>query len=120
MMIHITTFDWTDASTSTSIPTHPLKPWIDVEEDTMSPTAVPTRITIDFRDAVHPSRTWILGLAAPSVGRRVELLAFDGPSPPSLGNDATPRSSFAIGARPTALAADCACPAFCERDHANE
>ena len=43
----------------------------------MGPTAIPTRITIDFRDAMLPSRTWILGVdeAAPA---RVELIAFDG------------------------------------------
>jgi hypothetical protein len=88
----------------------------------MSPTAVPTRITIDFRDAVLPSRTWILGVdeAAPS---RVELIAFDG-SP--VGEPSLPhRSASADGrpgphVRPTALLADCACPEFCERDHANE
>jgi hypothetical protein len=88
----------------------------------MSPTAVPTRITIDFRDAVLPSRTWILGVdeAAPS---RVELVAFDGPEAgePSLPH----RRGWAVGRpgphlRPTALIADCACPDFCERDHANE
>jgi hypothetical protein len=82
----------------------------------MSPTAVPTRITIDFRDALHPSRSWILGLEADPQGR-VDLLAFepaaaDGPARPSVR--AGPRR------RPTALSADCACPDFCERDHANE
>lgn len=82
----------------------------------MSPTAIPARITIDFRDALHPSRTWILGFddVAPS---RVELLAFDAPAAPSLGSGtitALPRT------RPTALSADCACPDYCERDHANE
>ncbi len=82
----------------------------------MSPTAIPARITIDFRDAVHPSRTWILGFddVAPN---RVELLAFDAPRSPSLGSGTLqplPRT------RPTALSADCACPDFCERDHANE
>lgn len=82
----------------------------------MSPTAVPARITIDFRDAIHPSRTWILGVgdATPS---RVDLLAFETPSAPTLRSTSTapwPRM------RPTALSADCACPEFCERDHANE
>lgn len=82
----------------------------------MSPTAVPSRITIDFRDAMHPSRTWILGFDGDAV-ERVELLAFDAPWRPSLGSGAvapSPRS------RPTALSADCSCPEFCERDHANE
>jgi putative N-acetylmannosamine-6-phosphate epimerase len=88
----------------------------------MSPTAVPTRITIDFRDALLPSRTWILGVdeAAPA---RVELIAFDGSDrlEPSLPH----RRDAAEGllgpyVRPTALMADCACPDFCERDHANE
>lgn len=78
----------------------------------MTPTAVPTRITVDFRDSVHPSRTWILGIgdeAAP----RVDLLAFD-----VAGTEAAfrplPRR------RPTALTTDCTCPDYCERDHANE
>lgn len=81
----------------------------------MSPTAVPARITIDFRDAVHPSRTWILGFDEVD-STRVELLAFAAPIAPSLGSAAAalPRT------RPTALSADCACPGFCERDHANE
>ena len=81
----------------------------------MDPTAVPTRITIDFRDAIHPSRTWILGVGAADA--RVELLAFDGRIGPTLaGPSDRPRPH----GRPTALAADCACPDFCERDHSNE
>ena len=79
----------------------------------MSPTAVPTRITIDFRDAVHPSRSWILGLEEDGAGR-VELLAFD--ERPAA---AAPRPTVRRG-RPTSLSAECACPDFCERDHANE
>ena len=71
----------------------------------MQPTAIPTRITIDFRDAVHPSRTWILGLGDASSAR-VELLAFERPS--------------ASGSA-TALTAECTClDDGCERDHANE
>lgn len=82
----------------------------------MSPTAVPTRITIDFRDALHPSRSWILGLDADSAGR-VDLLAFEqdaADAPTRASSRPLPRR------RPTALSADCACPDFCERDHANE
>ena len=82
----------------------------------MSPTAVPTRITIDFRDAIHPSRSWILGLDADPAGR-VDLLAFEPDTavePARLIARPLPRR------RPTALSADCACPDFCERDHANE
>jgi hypothetical protein len=95
----------------------------------MSPTAVPTRITIDFRDAMHPSRTWILGLD--EGGGRVDLLAQDPPiarSPePALPAPATPSrvwvqpvAQVGVFAHPTALSSDCACPEFCERDHANE
>jgi len=95
----------------------------------MSPTAVPTRITIDFRDAVHPSRTWILGLD--DRGGRVDLIAHDPPlagSPePALPSSNTPSRVWVhptarIGefAHPTALSSACACPEFCERDHANE
>jgi hypothetical protein len=92
----------------------------------MSPTAVPTRITIDFRDSVHPSRTWILGLdAAPTgtAGRRVQVLASEEPAPLSVGTAVVgPRPFAPVSpvARPTAAVADCVCPDFCERDHANE
>ena len=69
----------------------------------MQPSAIPTRITIEFRDAIHPSRTWILALGDASSAR-VELLAFDRPD-----------------ASATALTAECTCPdGDCERDHANE
>lgn len=77
----------------------------------MSPTAVPTRVTIDFRESIHPSRTWILGLAAESEGR-VDLLAFEG----GTATSGPQRASV----RPTALSAECSCPDFCERDHENE
>jgi hypothetical protein len=86
------------------------------EEHAMTPSAVPARITIDFRDAMHPSRTWILGVGevAPS---RVELLAFETPPAPASRSGQT---GWMPRARPTALSADCLCPEFCERDHANE
>jgi hypothetical protein len=81
------------------------------EEIAMSQTAVPTRITIDFRDAALPSRTWILGVDEAATDR-LELIAFEGGRPAS---DAPPRP------RPvSSYAAECACPEFCERDHANE
>lgn len=80
----------------------------------MDTIAVPSRITIDFRAAIHPSRTWILGLGASD---RVELLGFDEAPAPSLG---TPVRASVVRARPTALSAPCTCPDFCERDHANE
>jgi hypothetical protein len=79
----------------------------------MSLTAVPTRITIDFRDAMHPSRTWILGLDQSS--ERVELLGFEAPMAAPL------RPTAHVRRRPAAaLAAECTCPEYCERDHANE
>jgi hypothetical protein len=95
----------------------------------MSPTAVPTRITIDFRDAIHPSRTWILGLD--EDGGRVDLLALDPPLAPTperaLPSHATPIRGWVQPdvqmrelAHPAALSSACACPEFCERDHANE
>ena len=42
----------------------------------MSLTAVPSRITIDFRDAALPSRTWILGVDEAATAR-MELIAFE-------------------------------------------
>jgi hypothetical protein len=82
----------------------------------MNLSAVPARITIDFRDAVHPSRTWILGLGDESPNpARVELIAFEQP----IANFDSPRRAV-VRPSPTALSADCACPDFCERDHANE
>lgn len=85
----------------------------------MDATAIPTRITIDFRDSIHPSRMWILGLGG-DAGERVEVLARREPALRTLGT-ALP-SLIRTHARPwpTALSADCACPDFCERDHANE
>lgn len=75
----------------------------------MSPSPVPARITIDFRDAVMPSRGWILGIGEASA--RVELLAFEA-SGPELG--------AAAGSRLAITASGCTCPEFCELDHANE
>jgi hypothetical protein len=119
LMDSITSFDWTDGSARARLSISPPPDGLH-EERTMSPTAVPTRITIDFRDAVLPSRTWILGVdEAPS---RVDLIAFDRPPAitrptPRLGAMSPSRQG---PARPTAAVAECACPEFCERDHANE
>lgn len=90
----------------------------------MSPTAIPARITIDFRDAILPSRSWILGVDE-ALPARVELIAFEA-SAPTRTDPAVPRlapsspTRPAPLVRPTAIVADCACPDFCERDHANE
>jgi hypothetical protein len=88
----------------------------------MTPTAVPSRITIDFRDAALPSRTWILGVDEAATGR-MELIAFDGGAPGSdmaVPYRATTRHHVPVDLAPAAMTADCACPEFCERDHANE
>lgn len=85
----------------------------------MSPNAVPARITIDFRDAVDPSRTWILGLGVAGP-ERVDMLAFEERPAPTFGANDRPLPRPLPRPRPTALTADCACPDFCERDHANE
>ena len=87
----------------------------------MTPTAVPSRITIDFRDAALPSRTWILGVDEAASGR-MELIAFDGgpPGMDAVPHRATTPSEVPAGVTPAAMTADCACPEFCERDHANE
>jgi hypothetical protein len=69
----------------------------------MSPTALPARITIDFRQSLDPGRGWILGVGESST--RVELLAFEEPEPEI---SATP---------PGAADGGCTCPDFCERDH---
>jgi hypothetical protein len=88
----------------------------------MDSTAVPSRITIDFRDAMLPSRTWILGVDEASPAR-VDLIAFHAARPaepaiPRRLESSPPRPAPLV--RPTALVAECACPEFCERDHANE
>jgi hypothetical protein len=77
----------------------------------MRPTAVPSRITIDFRDAATPSRTWILGAHEDAPGG-IQLVPSDGPGQPA------PQSPTPLAL--AAVLADCACPDFCERDHANE
>lgn len=86
----------------------------------MSPTAVPSRITIDFRDAALPSRTWILGVDEAATAR-MELIAFEDRG----RSEGVPAQRAAAGhvpasVTPSALTADCLCPGFCERDHANE
>ena len=88
----------------------------------MDSTAVPSRITIDFRDAMLPSRTWILGVDETSPAR-VDLIAFHAARPAELAIPRRPGSPPPRPAplvRPTALVAECACPEFCERDHDNE
>ena len=88
-------------------------------------TPVPTRITIDFRDDVQPTHSWIIG-ATPGSPRRIQLLAMPasdvdaqqavGPRP--AWTAPAPVEPFA-GDAPLA-AGDCCCPEFCELDHANE
>ena len=89
----------------------------------MTPTAVPSRITIDFRDAALPSRTWILGVDEAATGR-MELIAFDGGLPVAdvapLHRSVRRATDDPPAPVPAALLADCLCPEFCERDHANE
>lgn len=83
-------------------------------------TAAPTRVTVDFRDAALPSRTWILGVDQ-GAADRLDLIAFDGRDAAPIrgvpGRSWTARQSSWVA---SALLADCACPDFCERDHANE
>jgi hypothetical protein len=88
----------------------------------MTPTAVPSRITIDFRDDALPSRTWILGVDEAATGR-MELIAFDGRAPAAdlaVPHRPGPPVEALAGVVPAAITADCVCPEFCERDHANE
>jgi hypothetical protein len=84
----------------------------------MDLVSLPARITIDFREAVRPSRAWILGLAdAPTA--RVDLLAFSAPLAPAGAMSATLPATWP-GEPSSAWFAECCCPDFCERDHANE
>jgi hypothetical protein len=89
----------------------------------MRSTTGPTRITIDFHDAIHPSRSWILGIDERSP-QRLELIAFDGgPGTPALvrpSRRALPPRRALPQAHAAAVVLECACPDFCERDHANE
>jgi hypothetical protein len=53
----------------------------------------------------------------------MELIAFDGAMPGidvAMPHRAPTRSEVPAGVTPAAMTADCACPEFCERDHANE
>jgi hypothetical protein len=86
----------------------------------MNTTALPARITIDFHGEVHPSRTWILGLGDDVPARRVELLAFDSQPVPSIGRSTVEIALPAAAATSASFLAECTCPDFCERDHANE
>ena len=69
-----------------------------------APTTAPSRTSVDFRAAIHPSRGWILGLGAGDTTTRVDLLS--GPSARALASDA--------------LTAECVCPDLCERDHESD
>ena len=100
---------------------------------------VATRITIDFRGDIQPGRAWIIG-ATPERPGRIELLAVpagaaDAGEPANTGKrvDAGKRVDVSASASPVHAelagsaapgagfaTADCLCPAFCERDHANE
>ena len=85
----------------------------------MSPTTGASRITIDFRDTAMPSRTWILGVddGAPD---RLELIAFERRDWAPTAQIAAPRTALRPTVSAGTLLAECACPDFCERDHANE
>jgi hypothetical protein len=91
----------------------------------MGATAIPARITIDFRDSIDPRRGWILGVAGrPS---RVELLAFDTPATTTAevaaaaaSGAASPTAMRGTASQLVEVEVDCTCPEFCERDHANE
>lgn len=85
----------------------------------MSPDAVPSRITIDFRDTAMPSRTWILGVDDRGSDR-LELITFERRDEAPTARIAGPRTERRPMASAGALVAECACPEFCERDHANE
>ena len=85
----------------------------------MDPTAVPTRITIDFRDAAQPSRTWILGVDVAATDR-MELIAIGGgPQPPDAVVTTGVRPAASTPRRPATVSSARA-RTFCELDHANE
>lgn len=85
----------------------------------MSSNAVPSRITIDFRDTAMPSRTWILGVDDRGSDR-LELITFERREGAPTAQVAGPRTERRHTPSAGALIAECACPEFCERDHANE
>lgn len=74
--------------------------------------AIPSRITIDFREDVAPSHAWIIG-AMPKAGRQVEVL---GVASVGSGRMASITTVSIAGA----ITSECCCPEFCELDHANE
>ena len=91
LMNCITKSDWTDyvytalaSGPRRSLPT----PATERGTLTMSPSPIPNRITIDFRDAVRPSRSWILGVDddTPPGARRVDRVR----RPPRMERRATP------------------------------
>jgi hypothetical protein len=94
-----------------------------------APIPVPTRITIDFREAIQPGHGWIVG-ATPGTSRRIELLAVTTTGEMLTTGELrarpawTPKPAVEPFAATTGLAttapAECCCPEFCELDHANE
>jgi hypothetical protein len=88
-------------------------------------TPVPTRITIDFRDDVQPTHSWIVG-ATPGSPRRIQLLAMPAREVESR-RDVEPRPAWTaspavepFAGEPAVVPGECCCPEFCELDHANE
>jgi hypothetical protein len=78
-------------------------------------TPVPTRITIEFGPDAGPGQRWVVG-SGPTGSGRVEVRAVGGEAVPlGVSPERSPVTSTATERRP-----DCACPAFCELDHANE
>ena len=73
---------------------------------------IPARITIDFRQAILPSRSWIVGELSGPIRHRVELI--------TLADEQDTRGAVERFAPSTSTSSDCLCPEFCERDHANE
>ena len=67
-------------------------------EDAVSSTTEPTRTAVDFRDALHPSRAWILGVDRSKD--RVELLTFDAPDRDAADQPRQPRPT--VRRRPVA------------------
>jgi len=86
----------------------------------MQPRRAPEQITIDFRQALHPTRGWILGVIG-IPDERVELLTIPGgrPAEPILRGRPTRHAERFAGPSSAELA-ECSCPAGCPLDHENE
>ncbi len=70
--------------------------------------------------AILPSRAWILGIVVEPDARPRPAAVAGTPLQTSVQTPLQTALPLPRGSESTAVASECTCPDFCERDHANE